>query len=430
MDTDSTSTQPPTDNPHASLIRTFEKDMAAASGTPVATEVPVPETPPAPAPVVTPPPATVTPEELEEKRKGILERLREKVGESGNMQLGETPLPQTEWKNIPPPPAPDFAKPPETTLNRIPPVTKEVAAPPGPERMHTYSSDFTTQAGVGGASTFSVLAAQRDAERTATPAVLTPEKRRVPAAAIGLGVLVMLLGVGGIAGTYYYVTTSTPTPSIVLTVPSLVFADEKKEVSGSGAELMSALAAAASEPLPAGNVLVLYTNTNSTDAKGVTSTVPAPSGALIRALALPAPDILLRNLAPQSTVGVINAENDTRVFFVLKVLSYERTFAGMLAWEGSIANDLALLYPLLPDLQPPVTPVGTSTPPVSTPVSLSNAPIGFVDRVVANHDARVLVDEAGRSILLYGYANKETLIIARNASAFAAIISRLTESGT
>jgi hypothetical protein len=52
--------------------------------------------------------------------------------------------------------------------------------------------------------------------------------------------------------------------------------------------------------------------------------------------------------------------------------------------------------------------------------------VRFEDVVVANRDVRILRDTRGRSLLLYGYADKETLIIARNEASFAALLTRLS----
>ncbi|HWU24334.1 MAG TPA: hypothetical protein VN086_01100, partial [Candidatus Paceibacterota bacterium] len=142
---------------------------------------------------------------------------------------------------------------------------------------------------------------------------------------------------------------------------------------------------------------------------------------LIRSMNLSAPDILLRNIDDTSTVGVIRAGSESRPFMILKVNSYERTFAGMLAWEPTMAQDLASFYPPYP---PAASTTATSSVAVATPPSTT-----FTDAVVANYDVRILRDASGRSLLLYGYRGKDTLIIARDEAAFSALLARLSASG-
>jgi hypothetical protein len=216
-------------------------------------------------------------------------------------------------------------------------------------------------------------------------------------------------------------------------VPSLVFADSTKEIMGTGTELMRELNAAAETPLPDKNVLVTYV----TDASATTSPadrIPLPGGSLIEALRLQAPTIILRNIEDASTVGVIRAGSETRPFFILRVTSYERTFAGMLAWEETMPQQLRILYPAYQS-SPFVSNTGSTTAATSTipksqtvVVPKETAPTGFVDEVASNHDVRILYDAQHRAILMYGYRDKNTLIIARDRAAFAALVDRLSSA--
>jgi hypothetical protein len=113
---------------------------------------------------------------------------------------------------------------------------------------------------------------------------------------------------------------------------------------------------------------------------------------------------------------------------VFGVTSYERTFAGMLAWERSMMRDLVTLYPSREggNLTPTATStiIGTSTPVFVEPIRPQDA---FTDAIVANHDVRVLRDTAGQSLVLYGYVGKDLLILARDEAAYAALLGRLSE---
>lgn len=402
------------------------------------------------------------------ERAAVLERLRQKVGESAQMSIQDSPAPEapsptapatekswpdipapdfsvpetakSEWANIPTP-APQFAPLAEPVPSRLPPVGKESyrepieeAAPAGPDVMHTYSSDFSKRIDTKNASTFSVLAAEQDSQ-TKTAAVLSVPKKS-PAktiAAVGVGILLLALAGGGIFATYQFVMTMRNTPIASLTVPSIVFADEYRELSGTGYDLLNAFASAANGTLVPGNVLVTYILTNASGEDGTILKSPAGGTAFMRALQVPAPDILLRNIAEESTTGVIHAGGGIAPFFALRVDSYERTYAGILTWEPLMHRDLALLYPLYPvetstAIEGTVgTTTATSTTTIKTPVFATEAPARtrFEDAIVANHDVRILRDSAGRSLILYGYADKRTLLIVRDEAAFEALLARL-----
>lgn len=438
--------------------------------------------------IVTQAPETLPPDQ---EREAILSRLRKKVGESAQMSIQQTPIPAaatppiypeipesedakpepeptqafapiatqaaaSEWSNIPAP-APSFASLAEPAIPRMPEVRKETyrepieaVPPPRPsnpqasDRLHTYTSDFADTIDSRGASTFSVLAAEQDARATA-PQALSPRRTGNPRALIAVltGILLLAIAGGGIFATYRFVMTMRDTPMASLTIPTIVFADEYREIEGTGMNLLSALSETANAALLPGNVLVTYVMGPAGGEEGSLLSAPLGGASYIRALGIPAPDILVRNIAEESTIGIIHAANETRPFFALRVDSYERTYAGMLTWEPLMLRDLGILYPLYAPAEAPAivltettatsTETASSTASTSTqvappePVALqpATALTRFTDAIVANHDVRVLRDTNGRSLLLYGYADKRTLLIARDEAAFEALLTRL-----
>ncbi len=440
-------------------------------------------------PSAVPMPATMqaapTPSAPTENKEDILARLRAKVGTYTPPQPApvaempaEAPTPEPA-PYVPPapiaPPAsepiapPVFAAPVEPPVNALPPLYREPIAPedvrtpvaepvampatprpqpvmpaastPADDRFHSYATDFGSQVQNKAATPFAVIAAEQD---RATPRPQAAATRKAPVLAIIAGTLLLVVAAGGSYAAYLYIAARQVVPTISTKVPSLVFADQTKKLTGTGTELMQALAVTATEPLVSGDVLVTYITQEPTGETGVIAGAPAPGGALIKALNLSAPDILLRNISEASTVGVTHQGSETRPFFILRVSSYERTFAGMLTWEPLMARDLALLYPLYPVDAPIEVPVplttASSTTATSAPKNIASTTIApstpvqaasrirFEDTIVANRDVRVLRDTTGRSLLLYGYADKETLIIARDEAAFTALITRLQSS--
>jgi hypothetical protein len=375
----------------------------------------------APLAVETPIASTFPPSPLEEteaEKEAVLARLRAKLASHQQEQvrpaISELPIRAA---------APDFSTTPEPTLPQIPIVTpRSFAAPtptpapaaPSTSGLHTYSGDFAEHIDSQKSSTFAVLAAQSDAGQNSTP--LSKKKRSLLPLAAGVAMLV--IGIGAVSGAYILTHKSNSSGVTATNIPSLIRYDESVEVNGTGQTLMKALSDTAQSGSVSGNVVVTYvTGADATSTTGI----PQQGGVLIKALSLPAPDILLRNIDITSTVGTIHAGAESRPFFILKVGSYERTFAGMLAWEQTIASDLSQLYPAYASI--PDTASSTTSA-----IVVPHTPV-FTDGVVANYNVRVLRDDSGRSILLYGYRGKDTLIIARDEAAFTALISRLTSAG-
>lgn len=445
------------DNPY---IRTYAKDVAALSG----------KTPAAPSPVAT--------FSADAKRQSVLDRLRSRAAQASPQGEGDAellphsmplPVPKAEpiGSPLPPPPTPvpsSAAMPPQrpvvpptppvqapsvwqpevTVPQPPPPPAPPEFVPPTPRiapvsldtvsPIHTYTSDFSDRIDRKGASAFSVLAAQSD-QGALAPAAKAPRTGRAGTFMV-IGATVLVLVGAAIAVAAFGYVRSHQSVAIAPSVPSLIFADDRQAVSGEGADLMRALANSADTPLPEGQVRVLYLTAASTTANNQIVNEPLPGGQLIGALQLPAPDILLRNIGNDSTVGVVHAGSETRVFFIMSVLSYERVFAGLLNWEGSMGDQLALLYPSYPTPAAPAPTVATTTRIVNgkrvvatttaatAPVAV--APPHFVDEVASNHDVRALKDDQGRTILLYGFRDKNTLIIARDEAAFAELVNRLS----
>jgi hypothetical protein len=316
----------------------------------------------------------------------------------------------TSWIPTPPPPIE------QPTATPPAPVPTPVPAPESvPSPLHTYSSDFADKIDTDQSSTFSVLAAQSDAGQS-TKAAPARKRNLVPLIA---GVAMLVIGVIAVVGAYAYMHGQTNAPIAAQDVPSVIRYDEAIEVKGSGDELLRDVANVGQGGSVSGNVVVTYvTGISSSDG----SHIPQPGAELIKRLNLSAPSILLRNIQDESTVGVVNADSQSHPFMILKVNSYERTFAGMLAWEQTLPQELETWYPVYSSLP-------TQDQASTTPVVVLQSNPGFVDAVVANNDVRILRDASGRSLMLYGYHGKDTLIIARDEAAFTALISRLGASG-
>lgn len=292
------------------------------------------------------------------------------------------------------------------------------ASPPEPARpspIETYAGDFSDRMEETNASTATVLAAEQDA---------APQKQSAPdvsrSGSIYIFAGIMLLVASGFGAYFAYVRYSASLEPIMLApaVSSPIFVDEREQVSGVGTALLQAIEQSINRPLASGAVRFLYAE----NATGSTSSPQANTdNGIFSALQTPAPDILLRNLnAAGSMAGVVSAGGNQSPFFILSVVSYGETFSGMLSWEPTMPRDLALLFP------PYAVASTTATVSTSSPQAIIAA--GFRDEVVGNHDARVYRDAARRSILLYGYWNRSTLVIARDPAAFAEILRRLATS--
>ncbi len=301
--------------------------------------------------------------------------------------------------------------------------------------LETYRGDFLQKVKDTNASTVTVLAAEQDSA-TAEP---EPSAKK---ASSGVGivsviagiVLVLLGGIGAYFGYMRYVVKSAPV-LLTPTVTAPIFFDEKEEISGNTpATLQQAISDSLNKALAPNAVRLLYTTTATSTGSDIFSK-----------LQFPVPGILLRNIvSAQSMAGIINSDGTASPFFILSVASYQDTFAGMLSWEPTMPNDLGTLF--LPQTMPVSTTTATTTIQTATTTlkttvktvvkAATSTPavpattLVFHDQVVDNHDVRIYQDAQGHSVLVYGYWNKTTLVIAHDPDAFTEILGRLATKNT
>lgn len=420
-----TPTPPPIQLHPEALLTTYEQGMHEAAARTVAA---VPATP-----------AAREWQASEVEKSATLERLREKARGMGlptDLSSQGSPPPYVIHEDIvvppepPPPPTAPLSPPPvlpplspPEPLHPPPPAPVVPPTPPSPARtpiaehsgLHTYGSDVIDRVEATQASRASIIAAEQDARPSRPVAPVAREDRRY----IYTGITLLLFGVGGLYAVYaYYIATGPVT--LVPLVSAPIFVDERESVSGEGSTLMTAFEQSVGRPLPSGSVRLVYN-----------PAATSSDASIFNKLNLSAPGTLLRNIdATHSMAGVVSSSGEQTPFFILSVASYGETFAGMLSWEALMLHSLAKLYPPHGAVALPAsaTTSTTSASAVTRTLSVPSPRAGFIDQVVANHDTRIYRDGEGRSVLIYGYWDQKTLVIARDEVALAAILDRLATS--
>lgn len=301
------------------------------------------------------------------------------------------------------------------------------------EPLKTYSGDFSDKVKETGASTTTILAAEQDAAAKFQEEIIEkPYRRENKLYAAAGGVLLIV----GIVGAYIaYTSYLTKTAPVVVTNAAFspIFVDEREKISGTThSAVLQAIKQSLTRPLLPSNVRLLYIDSATT-----------ANASVFSALQLNAPEVLLRNInTARSIAGIVNSNGPSspfgtvnqNPFFILSVASYGDTFAGMLSWEPKMPQDLEILFPPYPSqsavdassttTELKIIKVITQTPTTKTPVS------AFRDEVVGNHDVRAYRDADGKSVVLYGYWNQNTLVIVRDPEAFIEILERIATART
>lgn len=129
-------------------------------------------------------------------------------------------------------------------------------------------------------------------------------------------------------------------------------------------------------------------------------TVPASSEEIMRVLAWNAPGTFTRGLGKYMMFGVVNGTIDAP-FIIVQSTNFDVAFAGMLSWERNMSDDLAPLF-------------GESLPNV-----------GFTDALTSNRSIRILKEADGKERIVYGFVNKNLIVITTSTEALAKIIERI-----
>ncbi|HVV38805.1 MAG TPA: hypothetical protein VHD31_00570 [Candidatus Paceibacterota bacterium] len=187
--------------------------------------------------------------------------------------------------------------------------------------------------------------------------------------------------------------------------------------------------------LPLGLIERLYMAYSSTTASGEQAIDPLSAQEVLQFLSPNVPDTLTRTIDPSEFVLGIHVYEENQPFLILKADSYEQAYAAILNWEPYMQKDLAPLFARTPRLQimatqpnattTQSTATSTATTTTTPPVPNYTASTTFIDRIVENHDARVIQDSAGNILLLWSFLDRKTLVITTNEVTLREIISRL-----
>ncbi len=160
------------------------------------------------------------------------------------------------------------------------------------------------------------------------------------------------------------------------------------------------------------NELIITENISSTTKKVSISK-------FIELVSIDMPDILNRSLKNNWMIGSLIANSEKSPFIILKSDFFQNSYAGMLKWEITMVDDLAILFNYKDRARPQNI---TST---STLISYFTIKGKFEDKIILNRDVREFINEAGELLILYSFVDKDTLIITTSEDVLKEIINRI-----
>ncbi|MEQ1500177.1 MAG: hypothetical protein ABL917_02270 [Parcubacteria group bacterium] len=291
----------------------------------------------------------------------------------------------------------------EKNINPVPPTTENLEQPVEPERkifktLRTYQGDVDEVLSQGKASAATIFVAE-EKRREEKPQIAPKQvdNRLRNKIFTTFSISLFFLGII-VVGLVYYIKSTEEVAIIQKTKALISFSREKDFTiaSSTRAELIqNIISEKESFNLPPNSVLYI----NTTDPSGNKENIETA----LKLLAPKMPSSLSRSFDKEYMLGIYSFDTN-EPFIILTTKDYANSFSGMLNWEKYIESDLGQLF--------------------NIPQNASSTPGLFVDQALKNKDLRILKDQRNKTILLYSFIDRETLVITTNENIFEAVIGK------
>ncbi len=276
--------------------------------------------------------------------------------------------------------------------------------------IRTYKSDVASTIKKQKTSVVSAITAELEKDDTLEKFTTKKDKAKlyVTYALITLAGLFVIIGIALI---FYFTLIYQGNKSVLPpeVVPSFIFTEQQEKVDLSGTDRRSALQLLTNTKdivsVSLDEVALLYL---------VEGELVFTAGKFLTHIDAQVSGAFLRSLADDMNIGV-HVFKGNQPFIIFKTNFYENSFAGMLQWEKNMNEDLAPLFGPVVQLEQ-----GTTT---DTLFSASS----FRDKIFKNKDTRILTHE-GKTILMYSFVDKNTILLTTNEDTFEEIITRITSN--
>lgn len=273
--------------------------------------------------------------------------------------------------------------------------------------LRTYQGDVDELMSKNKYSATTILVAEQKRKLEAPPSPRIPEKPiNVEARNKFFTILgITLLLIGGLTiAAVYYTRASEQTVIMQQTKAILPFSDEHAmNIASSSRDVLLTRIVTEQKSFKFPINSVLFINTTKSE------TASADVSMLLRLLGPNMPASLERSFENRYMLGIYAFETN-EPFLILTTKDYPSAYAGMLRWEKDMPDDLGKMF--------------------SIPDNTSSTTPAFSDESIRNKDLRILKDQSNKTVLIYSFIDKNTLVITKNESIFNAILAKYLTNGT
>ena len=281
-----------------------------------------------------------------------------------------------------------------------------------PKPLRTYQSDVEEMLKHGEGSLATIAIAENDKRIRAGLSVEEPEKPVHTKLIIVISLSLIVLGAGTLAFLFLFRNIERDPVPLTEETPAIIVTDIEKDFDIKGLSRDRLLETFTDEQGQNESTLSSVVGFRLLEGKGETAE-PVTASTFLKKLQTQAPDSLVRSFAPNFLFG-LHILNVNHPFLIFKTGYYQNVYAGMLAWENTIIDDLGPLF---------------IKPEVAVEAETSDQVLGrgknFEDIVIKNRDTRALRNLSGKIVFLYSFPDKNTLIITTNADTLEKVATRL-----
>jgi hypothetical protein len=269
--------------------------------------------------------------------------------------------------------------------------------------VRTFSSDLADAVREHGGSVVKIAIAENEKKQKEYQEASITSRKNIIFSTLGI-----ILFVGAIVGgVWVYKIKTKPVEVVQTPAPqsSLVFSENNQII-----DVVDASAMESASLLTSINAIVASPNIQSGTIKNIVITqnkLSISASQFLGAVRIEhAPTDFLRYLSNEYMLGTY-LYNDSNLFLILKGGAHDFLLAGMLEWEPFMLTDFAPLFGI------DVT--GTNARLLDTKWS---------DVVLDNHDARAVLDTAGKPVFFYSFIDPNTILFAKNPKIITTLVSR------
>jgi hypothetical protein len=208
-------------------------------------------------------------------------------------------------------------------------------------------------------------------------------------------VILIVIALGAVG--YFYWRSTIPAPTV--DTPSLqqdiIFSESSKNIPLNEVNKKNITSVINNErgvQLPLGSVLKLQ----------IASSTQIPTSQFIDLLFTRMPAALERSFDNRFFLG-IHSFSTNEPFLILPVNNHDTAYAGMLAWEKDMSEDIGSFF------------------------TNATSSAAFKDKVIENKDTRVLMNDDGKILFFYTFVDEHTLVITTAPNTLKEIIIRLNK---